>query len=248
MQRYSVQKTFHTLRYQLATYVRSSKPVMPFATQLLLVGLLYAVMPVLPADSYAASATILCFTTAWIGLTYADVDDPVSAQLLTLKLGGTGPYQLAYSLFLLLIAIFAGVLATVQPLLVNLVNSFALYKEPLTAGTVFYGLLLHIAAGFMGTAIGALFHPRFFPDRKIALLLICFLLVAGFVKPGIVSMLPFTRVVTWLLPPIANISAALSGTATFPAGSVLRLAGHCALYGAALTAIRVLLLKKLRFS
>lgn len=243
-----MQTMTNTLRYQLRVYLKTSKPVMPFGTLLLLVWLLYAIMPVLAADSYAASATILACVATWIGLTYADIEDPVSEQLLVLKLGSIFRYQLAYTLFLFFIGFVGAILAVALPLVVNAVNSFALYKEPITAQTVLYGLLLHIAAAFMGMALGAMFHPRLFPDRKIALLLACLVLIVSFVKLGIHSVLPFTTYLTWLFPPLSEISEQLSGLANFSSGPVAVLSGYCLLYGAVLSGLRIYLLSRLRFA
>lgn len=236
------------VRYLAHAYGKTSKPIMPFACLVILVGLLYAVMPVLPADSYAASATILCFVATWIGLTYADVEDPVSEQLLVLKLGSMARYQAVYTLFLACVGLLAAALAVLQPILVNIVNSGALYSEQLTLQTVLFGLLLHACAGFMGTATGAFFHPRLFADRKIALLLASTTLIIGFVRIGLHNTLPWTRYLTWLFPPVSLISERLAGTGTFAPGAVLAVCGVCALYGGALTLLRAAILCRKRFS
>lgn len=239
---------YSTLAYQLRGYLKTSKPVMPFAAQLLAVGLLYAVMPVYAADSYAASATILCFIAAWIGLTYADVEDPVGEQLLVLKLGSIARFQAAYTLFLVLLGLFSSALAVVQPLLVHAANGFRLYKTPITPGTVGFALLLHACCAFMGTAVGAFFHPRLVPNRKAVLLLICFVLIVGFVRAGLHRLYPWTAAITWAFPPIGVISEVLAGSSAFAAGQVLRVAVQCLLYGCVLTGLRIILLCRRRFS
>lgn len=236
------------VRYQTNVYLRTSRPIMPFAVLLLLVGLLYSLMPVLPADSYAASTTILCFISAWIGMSCVEMEEQVSAQLVALKLGGIVRYQIAFTVFLALVGLFASALAVALPLLVNAVNGFALYKEPITATTVANALMLHICAAFMGGAVGAFFHPRYFPDRKIVYLLLGFVLLVGFVKPGIHNRLPFTVAFTWLFPPISAISEMLAGNAYFPADTAVRLSARCLLYGLTLTAIRIGILARQRFS
>lgn len=239
---------YSTLRYQQSVYVRTNKPIMPFTALIILVGLVYAVAPVLPADSYAASATLLCFISAWIGLTYADVEDPVSEQLLVLKLGSLFSYQLACTLFLALVGLTASVLAVAMPLLFNVAYGFILYKEPVTAATVAYGLLLHFCAAFMGTSTGAFFHPRVYANRQIVLLLVFFMLIIGFVKIGLHRVLPFTVALTWLFPPISEISQTLSGEAYFRFGPVLSVCARCLLYGMVLSFLRIAIVVRKRFS
>lgn len=157
-------------------------------------------------------------------------------------------YQVAFALFLALVALAASLFALTLPLLVNAINGFALYKEPINAETVAYALMLHVSAAFMGSAVGAFFHPRYFPRRKQVYLLLCAVLLVAFVKPGIHSRLPFTAAFTWLFPPISDISEMLAGNAYFPAGAVARLSGRCLLYGLTLSAIRTGALARLRFS
>lgn len=238
----------NTLRYQTRVYLRSNKPIMPFAVLILLVGLLYAVMPVLPADSYAASATVLSFVSAWLGLSYAEVEDPVSEQLIVLKLGSIVKYQAAYTLFLVLVGLAAGALAVVLPLIQYAIHGEALYEVQVNVSTVLYALVLHTCVAFMGTSTGAFFHPRLFPNRQITLLLICFALLLGFVKIGLHRMFPFTAALTWIFPPISEISETFSGMGLFSLGPVAAVAGRCLLYGGVLTAIRITVIARRRFA
>ena len=234
--------------YLLRSYVRTSRPLMPFLTLLLLTGLLYGTKPVQAADSYTVSTTILCFASTWIGLTYCEVQSPVSEQLLVLKLGGIVRYQLAYTLSLMVVGLCAALLCTLLPLLLHVVNGFTLYDPPVNLPTVLFSVLLHFCAAFMGTATGAFFHPRYVPERKNALLFICFVLVVAFVKVGLHDRLPFARGITWLFPPIAELSESLAGTSSFPPDAVLLRSAHFLLYGGVLTALRLALLRRLRFS
>ncbi len=237
-----------TIRYQMDAYKRTSKPAMPGFALVVLVALLYAVIPVYAADSYAVSATILCFISAWAALTYADVEDPVSQQILTLKLGGIARYQMACTLFLWLLGLIGALYATLLPLLVNALNGFRMYKEAPAASAIPMALLLHACAALAGTQTGALLHPRLIQDRRLAMFLLVAIMMIGFLKLGIHQVHGAFRAVTWLFPPVSEISEVLSGEANFPLGQSFAMMGKLFAYGVAAAVLRIGLLSRKRFA
>lgn len=238
----------NVLRYQTRSYLVGSRYIMPCAVLLVLEALLYAIAKVRIADSYTASSAILFFVMIWMGLAYTDAEDPVGEQLLVLGIGSHVRHQVYVSVFLALVGTCLAAFATAYPLVANLAfQQGGLFHTPVTASGVLWGFLLHVAVAFMGSAVGMLLHPRIMKDRKMAVLFTLFIGLVGFIKAGIHRVIPASRAVTWLFPPMSDLSERFAGQDVFDPGSLLLMLGLCLLYGAAMTAIRVWLLNRRRF-
>lgn len=235
------------LAYKRRVYLRTNQYVMPFTLLLVFLGALYAVKPTDVVDSFTLSLIVLYFLSAWIGFSYQEMEDPIAEQVLLVKIGRPTAYYVADTLFMLLIGAAAALLAVGFPLVVNAVNGFTLYLTPLTLSDVLYAYGLHLSAAFMGASVGALFHPRILSERKLALLLVCCVMVVGFVQIGIHDLLPLTRWVTWLFPPISRVIDSLSDMQGFQGPTVLLWTLVSLLYGAALSLVKIGLLLRRKF-
>ena len=235
------------LAYHAAVYVRTTKAVMPCAALLILLGGLYGVAPLEVVDSYAFSLCIFFFIMVWIGLTHTEVEDPISQQLLILKLGSTWKYDVSNTLFLFCVSVCLGLASALLPLVSNATHHFQLFKRPITASDVLIAFVLHSFIGYMGGCVGAFFHPRIIRDRKMALLLTAAVALIGLVKIGIDREVPLAALVTWIFPPISNMARRLTGQAFFAGGQVAWILGIAALYGTALAGIQWTLLARAKF-
>lgn len=242
-----MKRMLELLRYEARIYFRSSRYFLPMAAMVLFVGLLYAVMPVDVVDTYAMSSAIVFFVMIWAGLFYNDVEDPISQQLLILKMGSAARYHLSTTLFLAFISLLASAIATVYPMLVYLTTRFGLYTRPPVPLDLVAALLVHFGTAFMGASIGVFFHPTIIKERPTALLILFFLAVVGFVKIGIHRAIAASVWVTWLFPPISDVVSRFTGKPYFLPGDVAFALGVCILYGAIFAAGRIWLLCKRKF-
>lgn len=235
-------------RYQLRVYLSTSKPIMPFAATVLMLLVLYAFKPIPAADTFAASAVGLCYICAWIAVSATGEENAIPDQLIALKLNGVARQQVAHSLFLFWVGSFAAALTVVLPLILHAATGFTVYNHALSLGLIFEAVLLHIGTAFVGTSLGAFFCPRIAPGRKAALPMVCLVLLVGTIKFSLIQRWPFSAAFLWLFPPLSELSENLVNASVFPMGTFFYLVGACFLYGAALSALRIVLLKKLRFS
>lgn len=235
------------LAYHTAVYIRTTKYVMPLAALLISLAGLYGMAPLEVVDSYGLSMVVFFFILIWIGLTHTDVEEPISQQLLILKLGGAWKYHVSNALFLLGVSACLGLFAALFPILSNATHHFQLFKRPLTVPDVLTAFLLHSFVGYMGACTGALFHPRIIRDRKLALLLTFFVAVMALSKVGIHRMFPPAAWVTWVLPPISDMARMLNGQEFFTGAAVAWILGISALYGTLAAGLQCALLVKTKY-
>lgn len=242
-----MQVMFSLFTYQLRVYLRTSKAIMPLCALIVFLGGLYAVAPFRVADSFAFSMSILPFIMAWVGFAACEVEDAVSEQLLVLKARSAAKYYISVTLFLLCISTAFSLIAVLFPWALQLIRGAEMFKTPLTPGAMAYALVLHTAAAFMGSANGALFHPRLVHDRRSGVLFVLGIMLIGFTAPGIVRLFPFAGFVIWLFPPVSRASTLLAGQDYFTAGVAATLFLQYILYGTVFSALRIVLLIKRKF-
>lgn len=236
-----MKKAFAVMRLDARVYLQSGKIILPILLLGCVLGVLYAVTPVDAVGSAGISSAALFFIAAALGLSYAWSEETMFAQTLSVKLG-YGCHMAMQSVFLTLCALGMGVLAVAVPTALGLLIP-GFYSRSLTALDVFSALSLNALLALNGAALGALFSPRVFPDRKFACV-VC--LLAGLVGlAGPLMGLPAWAL--WLFPPVYAAIAPFSGLEAFPAGSVLAVSLRLLLYAAALIAARLLLLLKKRY-
>lgn len=237
----------NTIRYHADVYIRTPKYVVPFLALLIFLWGAYGYMPVQVVNSFAFTMSVLFFVMVCVGLTYHDTENTVAEQLLILKLGNAWKHYLAQTVFLFLVGTVFSLFTVLFPLLVNIVTNFALYKRPITASDIISAFVVHCFVAYMGSAVGALFHPRIIKDRKLAMLLAVFVAVVGFTKMGIHQQLPIAAACTWLFPPVSNIADLFTGQETFIARHVAYAVGITTLYGTVINAASIIVLIKKKF-
>lgn len=235
------------VRYHAAGYLRTTRYVIPAFVLLAFMGGVYGLKPAKVVDSYAFSMGALFFVMVSVGLTYSDVEDAVSEQVLVLKMGSAVKHHMARALFLLTISVAFGLFTALFPVLADVINRFTLFKRPLTFQDVAGALAVSSAVAFLGGATGAALHPRIIRDRKAAILIAAFVALVGFAKIGIHRAAPALRAVTWAFPPISDILDRFVGAEAFTAQNVLFAAGIALAYGAVLTALQIAVLARRKF-
>lgn len=237
----------NVLRYHARVYARTNKFIMPFSALLIALSGIYAYSPFRPVEAFAFSSTVCFFIMVWIGFTYPEIEDPVSQQLLVLKVRSEAKYWVCNILFMFLLAACVSLFAVLFPIIPHVAKGFTLFRPQLTVSDAGFALILHVLVSCMGIAVGMFFHPRIFPDRKAALLFALFLTVLGSVKIGIHRAFPPAAVITWLLPPVSDITGIFAGKDAFALQDIALAALWAALYASALLGGQVYLLIKKKF-
>ena len=238
--------TKELIKYHFRSYLKSNKLVMPISALMIFLFFLYKQISAEPVDvigSFTLSMVCLFFLMTWIGLTYNDIENPVSEQLLILKVRSEKRYYLSRNLFLIIIGIIMSIITVLFPVIQNLLINF----QVLSIIDVLLGLLLHCFVAFTGSMTGAFLHPRIMKDRKLAVVLTFLMALMGVIKISINVKIPITRYITWVFPPISNFMKAFAGASFYDSwkvGSSLLLLGG---YGIALMILQIHLLIKNKF-
>ncbi|WP_373483266.1 hypothetical protein [Acetobacterium sp.] len=235
------------LVYHFKTYLRSYKLLLPFLIYLIYLFAAYGIMPFSIVSSFSESTGVLFFIMAYVGFSYAELENPVTEQLVLLRVNNDTLYYLSRLTVLFIISFVMSILGILYPLVLNIVNNNHLFTRSLQFEDVLIGLFLHCLMAFLGTITGSFFHPRIIRNRKMAVLLLFFASVMGISKGALADYFPPTRLIVWVFPPVFDILTAFTNLEFFVIPAMALPVTLAIVYGLVLMFGQILFLKRAKF-
>ena len=242
-----MKKIKESIWYQLHSYAKSNKYIIPLAVLAIFLYFNYSILPVGVLEAFGISMIVMFLLMVWVGAAYQEVESPVSEQLIILRMGSEKNYYRSNVLVLIILEATASVIAILFPILQNLLNHFHVFDRAFTLADAGSGLFLHFCAALAGGGVGLLFHPRVVLSRKFAVLCALLTAILGVVRGGIETEIPVLRFITWVLPPIAGCVEKFAGTIYYSGKAVFTSGGMLLVYGCVIIFIRNRFLIKNKF-
>ncbi|MFS7421927.1 hypothetical protein AB6878_05690 [Carnobacterium maltaromaticum] len=238
----------HLLSYHYLTMVKSAKFIMPLICWITFILATYSMNPNYVVSTFMMTASVLYFIVVWLALIYVELLNPITEQLLLLKVRREHFYNASKLIFLFLFGSVLASVALVVPFISNILNSGAVFTRPITGYDYFCGYLLHIVTALLGAATGLFLAPRILQDRKLAVILTVGVALVAFVKIRIIEEISWLRFILWPFPPLADLAALFTDVETFSFKSLVFYVLLGGGYSLVLFSINTYLLKKRKFS
>lgn len=235
------------LIYHFKTYLKSYKLLLPFLIYLIYLFAAYGIMPFAVVSSFSESAGVLFFVMAYVGFSYAELENPVTEQLILLRISNDTLYYLSRLTLLLIIGFLMSILGILYPVILNSINNNHLFTRSLQLEDVAIGFFLHCLMAFLGAMTGSFFHPRLIKNRKMAVLLLFFVAVMSISKGALAGYFPQSHLIAWIFPPVFEILAAFTGLDFFSIPAMLLPVVFGIAYGLVVMIGQIQLLKRSKF-
>jgi len=235
------------LIYHFKSYLKSYKLLLPFLIYLIYLFAAYGIMPFSIVSSFSESAGVLFFIMAFVGFSYAELENPVTEQLILLRINNATLYYLSRLTVLLIIGVVMGAIGILYPLIDNVVNHYHLFTRSLQFEDVMIGFFLHCLMAFLGAMTGSFFHPRLIKNRKMAVLLLFFVAVMAISKGALADHFSSSRFVSWIFPPVFEILVAFTGQDFFSIPAMRLPVAFGIAYGLVIMISQMQLLKRSKF-
>lgn len=190
------------VRYNLKDYLQSTKIILPTITLVLLQIAVYNTSPLKLVDSVLMSCLYTFLIMIWIGYAYNSLEDPVSQQLIILKIKNSTSYYLSQNVLLSILCIVISGVCSLVTIISNLVNHSSLFERNITGYDICTFFTLFLCSTLTGAFLGSLIHPRILTDKKLALLLVLLIATLCLTKEGLLAKNHYLAYVLWVLPPI----------------------------------------------
>ena len=235
------------LIYHFKTYLKSYKLLLPFLIYLIYLFAAYGIMPFSIVSSFSESAGVLFFIMTFVGFSYAELENPVTEQLVLLRVNNDTLYYLSRLTVLLIIGFVMSILGILYPIIDNVVNKGHLFTRSLQFEDVAIGFFLHCLMAFLGAMTGSFFHPRIIKNRKMAVLILFFVAVMGISKGALADHFSQTRFIAWIFPPVFEILASFTSMEFFSISAMILPVSFGLAYGLVLMIGQIQLLRRTKF-
>jgi len=198
-------KIFSSLiKYHYQSYIKTNKFIMPVLAWFVFLNFLYTDKP-LVVSSILISISFMFLIMLWIGITYMESINPVSEQILLLKVEKRNIYYRSKNAFVFILGAALSLFGVLFPVLKNAMSGFRLFSRPLTVWDILCAFILHIIVAILGASLAIVFQPRCMKNRKEALMFVSLIAIISITKTGINNTFIFTKYITRLFPPLSDI-------------------------------------------
>lgn len=219
------------LRYLIRNYVRSYRYFPPFAVFLVWVMFLYMVGPNPVLDSFAVTASVLFFISAWINYSFYENEDAVQEMVTILHVRHAGTYLFHRIMASFLISLTLATFAIVYPLLLNRLDG------DVSLISIIIGWVVHMEFALLGLSIAALFNSKLVSKPITAITCILIILAGSLGQGTLAQHLPSGwKFIHWLLPPVYPIIEWMMNPAVLTMRKTLLVFGYPLIYAAILIA------------
>lgn len=227
------------VRYQYKQYVLSSKWVVPFIVLLAVFRVMYSILPIDVVSNFSIMSLVLFLIMVGIGMTSQGIEPEVSEQIIILRMQSERKYYIGQVLFLGTLSGMVTVICLCCPVIVHYCCGEMLFTRNIHISDILGGLLLMFACSFLGCMLGEIFSPRIIREGKIrfALSIVCALI--SLVRIGIVSEIPISKYILWIVPPVSDVVGWFMKEEYFQMGKIIGAFFILMVYGIVLAVIKV---------
>jgi hypothetical protein len=204
-------------------------------------------MPYSIISSFSESAWVIFFIMTFVGFSYTELENPVTEQLVLLKVQNDNLYYLSRVVVLMIVGVIMSVIGILYPVISNIYNHSQLFTRSLILSDIVFGFVLHCTMGILGTLTGSLFHPRIIKNRKIAILLVFFTAVLAITKGALIKEVSCIGFITWIFPPVYDILVTFTASEFFSLQAMAMPFLWGLVYGTVLMIAQIYFLKKNKF-
>ena len=227
--------------------LRSGRLVVPALLLVAYIGIAYAIAPLDIHSSFSIGALVVFVLSLSAGVMAAGLSCPMIEQAMLVKLTRKAPFFISRVLLMAALAAAFALVSVAGPLLIHYSSGAALFKQPVTAADVLFGLALFWLASYCGGMAGLFTSSRLIRGRRMAILLSVAFCVLAVVKGVLVKKAAFLAFILWILPPVHDLTVAYSANSASDFNNIIPSFLWMLLYAAVQTAVYVVLMTRRRF-
>jgi hypothetical protein len=196
-------------RFERDKIIRGSKLVVPLLLFVGYIGIAYSVGPLGILSSFGICCLVVFILALSIGVMYDDLSIPAIDETVYLRMRRKSYFYLGKVLVLAMISLVFSLLSVFVPLLLHVWMGSSLFNRDVLFSDIYSGLILIWLVAMSGGMAGLFANYRLM-SRKAAIAFGAVFGILTIVKGGMNHSIPLAVYITWILPPIYDISTAYS--------------------------------------
>ena len=194
------------IRFERDKYIHSSRMILPLVLLFFYLGFAYSMAPQYVLDSFSICSLVVFLLMLAVGVMYDDINYPMIDQTIYIKTEKKEWIFGARCMLVTYISLGASAACVLYPVLVDLAGGGNLFMRPLRPEDLLSSFFLFWMIGICGGVTGLFANSRVFRKREAALLFSALLGLVTILKGPIGEEFPPARLLTWLLPPVYDLS------------------------------------------
>ncbi len=197
-------------KYETEKLLKSRKWLVPAVLFIMYLGMSYSVGPLDILSSFG-----ICSLVVFIGMTvlffmYNDFSYQAMDQTIFIRISGKKSFYAGRVLLVGKVSMIAAAISVLAPVIQYMINGKDFFTAPFTMEKVISGFVLCFLSGFCGGMTAILLNDRFIPKKEASIALCILVVLLTIVKGGLHEKFPFAKWVSWVLPPLYDLSFAYS--------------------------------------
>ncbi|WP_042147029.1 hypothetical protein [Paucisalibacillus sp. EB02] len=185
------------INYTLYDFIRSHKYFPPISTFIILIVVYYSYTPNPIIDSYAVTALMIYFISAWLCISVMALDPPVQRQVMILHIGGRNLYYLSKLITVWLLSLILTAFAFIYPIV------FGMFNEQVTFTIGFISWMNYILLSTLGIVVASIFSKVIMENVVNSYGGLALTITFSFTALGIYEILPVSiKNIVWIFPPV----------------------------------------------
>ncbi len=220
-------------RFERDKLLRSSRLIVPLLILFAYIGIAYAVGPQSILSSFSICSILLFILMASIGMMEDDAGYAMIEQTVLVRLRKKSLFYVGKAALMAAVSLVFAVVAVFAPVLIHFSKGGALFSRGIMISDVLSGFVLFALTGLCGGVTGLFVNHRIIANRKVAILACIAFALLAVIKGAMNTQVEALKYVTWILPPVHDLSVAYSKGDIFNFGATwgyfLWLAGYSGL-------------------
>lgn len=233
-------------RFERDRMLRSSKLMVPLLLLIAYTGIAYSMAPLSIPGSFGICSLVVFMLALGVGVMCDDLHIPAIDGTIFVKMRRTWYFYLAKTLTLAWVSLLFSLISVFAPLLIHVFGG-SLFDRVVVFSDIYSGLALFWLVAMSGGMAGLFANYRIIRGRKAAIALAALFGVLAIVKGAINNAAEPLKFLTWILPPVYDISTAYGANKYFDPGGMWMYFAWLAVYVAIKIALYIRIMQKRGF-
>ena len=202
--------SFIVCKYETEKLLKSRKWLVPAIIFIMYLGMYYSVGPLDILSSFGICSLVVFVGVVAMFFMYNGIHYQAMDQTVFIRISGKKSFYIGKVLLVGKVSIIGAAISILVPVMQYVINGKDFFTTSLTMEKVISGFVLYVLSGVCGGMTALLLNDRFISKKEASIVLCILLVLLTIIKGGLYEKFPVTRLVTWVLPPLYDLSFAYS--------------------------------------
>lgn len=197
-------------KYETEKLLKSRKWMVPAILFTMYLGMSYSLGPLDILSCFGICSPVVFVGMSAMFFMCNGIHDHAMDQTIFIRISGKKSFYIGRVLLVGKVSMIGAAISVLVPIIQYIVNGKDFFTTSFTVEKGISGFILFFLSGFCGGMTALLLNDRLVPKKEASIALCIFAVLLTIIKGGLHEKFPVTRLVSWVLPPLYDLSFAYS--------------------------------------